>query len=130
MLGAAFRHHGFGITPHVFVAAVVAILVFWLLIRVLAGFHQEPRLERLTLFVAGLLVLQIALGVSSYFMVIGSKTAPQPLPAVVAVTTTHVALGALLLASCLALTLTAYRLVSEPSRAPAQEISPVIGAGR
>jgi cytochrome c oxidase assembly protein subunit 15 len=130
MLGAAFRHHGFRIMAHVLVAAVVTIMVFWLLVRVLSGFHNEPRLQRPALFVAGLLVIQIGLGIGSYFAVIRSQNAPQPLPAVVAVTTTHLAVGALLLASCLVLTLAVHRLVREPGRPAAQVISNAIGVGK
>jgi len=123
LLGATFRHHGFGIVPHILAAALVTISVFWLLLRVLSWFSYAPQLERPTFLVTGLLLVQILLGVGSYLMILGAQGAPQPLPPVVAVTTAHVAVGALLLASSLFLTFSIYRYVAAANRASAQEIS-------
>jgi cytochrome c oxidase assembly protein subunit 15 len=126
LLGAAFRHHGFGIVPHILVAGLVTVGVLWLLARVLAQFGSQPRLKRAVFLLAGLLVLQVFLGIGSYLMLLSSRNAPQPLPAVVAVTTTHVAVGALVLASSLLLTLKIYRYVGDPGRALAP---PAMAAG-
>jgi cytochrome c oxidase assembly protein subunit 15 len=122
MLGAAFRHHGFGIIPHILVAALVTVSVFWLLLRILSGFRHESRLERPAFLVAGWLLVQVLLGVGSYLMILGAQGAPQPLPPVVAVTTAHVAVGALLLASSLFLTFSIYRYVAAATRTTADEI--------
>src|SRR5256885_5307939 len=46
MLGAAFRHNGFGIIPHVIGAAVVSAGGFWILVRVMTGNPPEPRLAK------------------------------------------------------------------------------------
>jgi hypothetical protein len=59
-------------------------------------------------------------------MLVSARNAPQPLPAVVAVTTIHVAVGALVLASSLLLTLKIYRYVGDPGRALA---APAMAAG-
>jgi heme a synthase len=126
LLGAAFRHHGFGIVPHILVAGLVTIGVLWLLVRVLSQFSSEPRLKRAVFLLSGLLVLQVFLGIGSYLMLLSARNAPQPLPAVVAVTTTHVAVGALVLASSLLLTLKIYRFVGDPGRALA---APAMTAG-
>jgi heme a synthase len=126
LLGAAFRHHGFGIVPHILVAGLVTIGVLWLLVRVLSQFSSEPRLKRAVFLLSGLLVLQVFLGIGSYLMLLSARNAPQPLPAVVAVTTTHVAVGALVLASSLLLTLKIYRYVGNPGRALA---APAMRAG-
>jgi heme a synthase len=126
LLGAAFRHHGFGIVPHILVAGLVTIGVLWLLVRVLSQFSSEPRLKRAVFLLSGLLVLQVFLGIGSYLMLLSVRNAPQPLPAVVAVTTTHVAVGALVLASSLLLTLKIYRYVGNPGRALA---APAMTAG-
>jgi heme a synthase len=129
LLGAAFRHHGFAIFPHILVAGVVAICVVWLLFRMLMGIGRNAHLQRLGIFLAGLSLVQILLGVGSYLMILGAQGAPQPPSAVVAVTTTHVAVGALLLASSLVLTLNIYCYVDAPNRFPARKISTVSEAG-
>ena len=117
LLGAAFRHHGFGIVPHILVAGLVTTGVLWLLARVLAQFSSQPRLKRAVFLLSGLLILQVFLGIGSYVMLLSARNAPQPLSTVVAVTTTHVAVGALVLASSLLLTLKVYRYVGDPGRA-------------
>src|SRR5438105_2162951 len=99
MLGAAFRHNGFGIIPHVIGAVVVTAGVFWISVRVLTRYPREPRLVRPALALAALLVAQVLLGTGSYAMKLAARDAPQPLPPVVAVTTAHVAVGALVLAA-------------------------------
>jgi heme a synthase len=126
MLGAAFRHHGFGIVPHILVAGLVTIGVLWLLARVLSDFRSQSQLKRSAFLLSGLLVLQVFLGIGSYLMLLSARNAPQPLPPVVAVTTTHVAVGALVLASSLLLTLKIYRYVGDPGRALA---APAMAAG-
>jgi heme a synthase len=122
-LGAAFRHHGFGIIPHILVAGLVTIIVFWLFFRILSGFRNEPQLERAIFLVIGLLLVQILLGIGSYFMILEAGGASQPLSPMVAVTTAHVAVGALLLASSLFLTFSIYRRVATASGHSAEEIS-------
>jgi cytochrome c oxidase assembly protein subunit 15 len=112
MVGAAFRHNGFGIIPHVIGAVVVTVGVLWMLVRILVRYPREPRLVRPAALLSGLLVIQIALGVSSYTVKMAAINAPQPLPSVVNVTTTHVAIGALVLASSLVLTLQVFRDVA------------------
>ncbi len=118
MLGAAFRHHGFGIIPHVVGAGLVTVAVLWTLVRVLSDFRSESRLMRPALLLTGLLVAQVALGIGSYWEIWSNQNAPQPMPPVVAVTTTHVAIGALVLAASLALTYQTYRLVAATDAAP------------
>jgi cytochrome c oxidase assembly protein subunit 15 len=112
MLGAAFRHNGFGITPHVIGAVLVTVGVLWTLVRILVRYPREPRLVRPAALLSGLLLIQVVLGVSSYIVKMAAINAPQPLPAVVEVTTTHVAVGALVLASSLVLTLQIFRDVA------------------
>ena len=127
MLGAAFRHHGFGIVPHILVAGLVTIGVLWLLARILSQFSSQARLRRAPFLLSGLLVLQVFLGIGSYLWLLSARNAPQPLPLVVAVTTTHVAVGALVLASSLLLTLKIYRYVGSPGRALAAPAMSAVG---
>ncbi len=117
VLGAAFRHSGLGIVPHVVGAAVVAVLVAWVATRVLTRFVQEPRLRRPALMLLGLLAAQVFLGIGSYVMKLAARDAPQPLPPVVAVTTVHVTVGALVLAASLVVTLEAYRTLAPAGKA-------------
>jgi cytochrome c oxidase assembly protein subunit 15 len=109
VLGAVYRHSGSGIAPHVVGACAVALLVAWVVSRVLALRGKQPTLLRSALLLAGLVVAQILLGTGSYMMKIAARGAPQPLPPVVDITTTHVAVGALLLVTSLYLTYQTYR---------------------
>ena len=114
MLGAAYRHNGFGIVPHLVMAAAVSLGVLWTGIRVLALHSQERRLTRPPLLLLGLLMVQIFLGFGSYWMKIAARNVPQPLPPVVMITTAHVAVGALVLATSLLVTFQTYRF-TEPA---------------
>lgn len=120
VLGAAFRHSGFGIAPHLVGAGVVSLLAVWTVARVLMKFSHVPGLLRPALLLGGLLLVQVFLGIGSYVMKIQARNAPQPLPPVVRMTTTHVAMGALVLMASLFLTYQAYRWVSTPK----EEVSP------
>lgn len=114
VLGAAFRHHGVGIVPHLVGAGLVTISVLWTLLRVHSGFGDQPRLKRPAWLLTVLLVAQVALGIGAYWELWTNRDAPQPLPPVVDVTTAHVALGALVLATSLVLTIQAYRFIAAP----------------
>ena len=118
MLGAAFRHNGFGIVPHVIGAVVVTAGVFWISVRALTRYPREPRLVRPAVALAALLVAQISLGIGSYAMRLAARNAPQPLPPVVVITTTHVAVGALVLAASLVVALQAFRKSGVRSQKP------------
>lgn len=118
VLGAAFRHNGIGIVPHIAVAMVVTLLVTWTVTRVFTKFSSERRLARLAATLAGLLVVQLFLGIGAYMMKLEARNAPQPLPPVVNITTAHVAVGALVLATSVVLALHVFRLVAAPGSAP------------
>lgn len=114
VLGAAFRHDGFGIIPHIVGAVIVTALVAWIAARVLSRFADQPALKRHALLLAGLVLAQVFLGIFAYLMKLDAAGAPQPLQPVVAATTAHVALGALVLAASLVLTYQVYRLIAAP----------------
>ncbi len=116
VLGAAFRHKGFGIIPHVLGAGAVTVTIVWLVGRILTRHREEPRLRRPAIWLGVLLALQLALGVASYWMLAAFRNAPQPLPPVVGVTTAHVAVGALVLAASLVITYQAFRLAAPAPR--------------
>jgi len=117
VLGAAFRHNGIGIVPHIVVAMVVTLLVTWTVTRVFTKFSAERRLVRWAATLVGLLVVQLFLGIGAYVMKLEARNAPQPLPPVVNVTTAHVAVGALVLATSVVLALHVFRRVASPRRA-------------
>ena len=125
LLGAAFRHHGFGIVPHIVGAGLVTVAVLWTLVRVLSAFGTQPRLTRAAWLVAGLLAAQIGIGIGSYWELWMNRDAPQPLPAVVDITTSHVALGALVLAASLVLSIQVYRFIAAPDVAVRRPINSV-----
>ena len=111
-LGAAFRHNGFGIIPHVAGAVVVTAGILWMLVRVRSEHKDQRGLVRGAGVLTALLGLQLLLGIGSYIEKLAERTAPQPLPPAVTVTTAHVAVGALVLASSLLLTLEVFRVLS------------------
>jgi heme a synthase len=109
LLGAAFRHKGLGISPHIAGAVVVTGGVLWLLVRVLTERPGKSRLVRSALLLTTLLALQLCLGVASYIVKMTAISAPQPLSPVIEITAAHVAVGALLLASSVVATLQVFR---------------------
>jgi cytochrome c oxidase assembly protein subunit 15 len=115
MLGAVYRHsQGGSIVPHVVGACVVTLLVGWVVSTVVVRFAKHPHLLHPALLLGGVLVAQLLLGVGSYVMKMGAQGAPQPLAPMVDVTTTHVAVGALLLVTSLYLTYQAHRFLASP----------------
>jgi cytochrome c oxidase assembly protein subunit 15 len=98
LMGAAFRHKGIGIIPHLLGAAVVALLVAWIVVRVMRRRPGEPGLAACVLALNGLLLMQLILGAAAYWIRDVTRFAPQPLPEMVLLTVAHVALGAVLLA--------------------------------
>lgn len=119
ILGAAFRHSGMKLLPHLISAVVVTTLLLWTTTRALMNYSAVPQIRRPALAVLSLLLLQLSLGFGSYLTrVVWSKDAPQPMISMVVVTVAHVAIGAVLLASTLVLALQTYRHTS-PAAEPA-----------
>jgi cytochrome c oxidase assembly protein subunit 15 len=114
VLGAAFRHGAFGITPHLVGAGVVTVMV------VLAGrvikkrFRQVAELRRATIFLHAFFGIQILLGGLAWWSIIATADYGQPTLTYVIPTVAHVLGGALTLAASLVLTLTCYRLIRPP----------------
>jgi heme a synthase len=110
MLGAAFRHGGMDLGPHLATTLVVAVLAVWLAKRILAEYAHSARLVRSVLLLGGLVVLQLVLGVGSYMEMLNFSGNSEP-PAVTA-STIHVVAGALVLAAAVVMVLQAYRGLS------------------
>jgi cytochrome c oxidase assembly protein subunit 15 len=125
ILGAVYRHSYEGIitphkeaiiTPHVVGACVVTLMVGHLVSTAVMRFSKQPALVRPALLLGGLVVVQLFLGIGSYFMKMAARSAPQPLPPVVDITTAHVAVGALILVTSLYLAYQARRFLVTPKQ--------------
>jgi cytochrome c oxidase assembly protein subunit 15 len=117
ILGAAYRHSGMGVAPHVVGGCVVTMLVAWVVARIMMKFSQARALLRPALLLGTLLMLQVSLGLGAYLAKMAGRNAPQPLPPVVNMTTAHVAVGALVLVTSLYLTYQSYRFLTAPPAA-------------
>lgn len=120
VLGAIFRHHGFGIVPHLIGAGVVTLMVVWTGGTVRRRFPQAPALRRGVKWLHSFFGLQILLGGAAWWAVRVAADAPQPVPLTVWITVAHVVVGALLFGSSVLLALCSFRLV-RPSGALAVE---------
>jgi hypothetical protein len=94
---------------HLFVAGLVALHVTLLIWRVTKYHAARLKLVRLAGSLGILLLVQLLLGVGSYFAKLTTLLL-LPIDMVVFLTTTHLIVGALMLVTSLALTLHSYRL--------------------
>jgi len=118
ILGAAFRHSGIKLLPHLVSAVVVTVLLLWTTTRVLAEHSAVPQLRRPARALLILLLVQLALGFGAYLnRVEWGKDAAQPMLSMVVVTVAHVAVGALVLATSVVLAVQAYRYTSPEAEA-------------
>jgi heme a synthase len=123
IMGAAFRYNEFGILPHLLGGVAVTICVLWLFEIVFNKYSDVEGLKIPAVLLVEVVVLQFFLGIITYAMKLNAAGAPQPLPGVVVITTTHVAVGALVVASSLFMTYQAFKYVAprraeEPLAAP------------
>lgn len=119
ILGAAYRHDAAGIVPHLVGAALVTIGVIWVWRRIRREYGDEPALRRPATVLASLLLFQLVLGGAAYWVRLATAEAPQPQLLMVVLTVTHVATGALVLASSLVVTLQAYSRLASTEAKPA-----------
>jgi cytochrome c oxidase assembly protein subunit 15 len=122
ILGAAFRHSGIRLLPHLIGAGMVLCMVSWLSISTLKRHRGSPQLATPAAVLLVLLAVQVTLGVASYITrVLWSQGASTPLASMVAATVAHVACGALLLVTTVILTIQIHRHASSdpmPNLAP------------
>ena len=118
VFGAILRHTGARLDAHLLFGGLVAVHVILLLLRIARQHGAETALMRPAYLLGGLLLGQLLLGTLSY---LAKFTALIPLPsgALVLTTTTHLIIGALMLATGLAIALRAFRL--SPPAGAAQE---------
>jgi cytochrome c oxidase assembly protein subunit 15 len=113
ILGAAFRHTGIKLLPHLIGACVVTAMLCWTVVRVLSHFGNVPELRRPVQLMLALLMVQLGLGFASYATRLQwMLDAPQPTTGIVISTVSHVAGGALLLATTVILAIQTRRMVT------------------
>jgi len=131
ILGAAFRHSGVKLLPHLLGAAVVMAILTWTVIRVLSRYGSVEQLRSPAQAVLVLLMLQLALGFIAYITrVQWGKDAVQPLMGMVVSTVAHVAGGALVLATTVILAIQTRRMITAKATAmaPASPSRKVVAA--
>ncbi|MGA2964193.1 MAG: COX15/CtaA family protein [Candidatus Korobacteraceae bacterium] len=110
ILGAAFRHSGMKLLPHLVSAVVVVAVLLWTCIRVLSQYGRTPQLRKPAVALLVLLFVQLSLGFGSYITrVEWAKGAPGQGMSMVLTTVAHVAVGALVLATAVILAIQARR---------------------
>ena len=118
VLGAGFRHQAFGIVPHIVGAVCVTVLISITVTAVLRRYGNDSYLARPAKVAAGLLVVQLGLGIGAYLARLASALDPQPLEPMISLTVAHLVVGALTLAMVITLTLRRHQVLA-PSRQPA-----------
>jgi cytochrome c oxidase assembly protein subunit 15 len=113
IFGGMFRHHGMSWAPHVITALSVALILTWTAVRALTEFSRIDAIRRLAVLLLFLLVVQVFLGFAAFL------TRVVPVPgmspdsfSMIFSTVAHVAVGALLLATTVVLTLQTWRHVA------------------
>ena len=112
ILGAAFRHKGFGIIPHLIGAVIVTILIFMTAGALKRRFPGVAPLRNCARFLHILIGVQLLLGVGAYWSRLYAARFPQPIAVMVALTVVHTVTGALVLATTLITALISYRLIA------------------
>ena len=112
ILGGMFRHHGMSWWPHVAHAVVVSFVLAWTAVRALTIYSQIEAVRRPAILMLSLLITQLCLGFTAFLTRVSwGRAEVQPeLPMVVS-TVTHVAVGALLLATTVILAIQVWRQV-------------------
>jgi cytochrome c oxidase assembly protein subunit 15 len=123
ILGAGFRHKSMPIWPHIIGAFVVAATITWTALTLRHRFGNVREMKLARILINAVFGLQFMLGVAAWASRLMTVDAPQPLPAVVALTVIHTVTGALTFACSLLVVMLCYRMVPrsrEAALAPAR----------
>ncbi len=113
ILGAAFRHTGIRLLPHVIGACVVTAMLCWTVVRILTRYNNAAQLRRPAQLILAMLMVQLGLGFAAYTSrLIWMLNAPAPATYVVMSTVAHVAGGAIVLAATVVLAIQTRRMIS------------------
>ncbi len=122
ILGAAFRHSGIKLLPHLIGACVVTAVLCWTVVRVLTRYGKVEHLRKPAQLLLGLLMMQLGLGFCAYLTrLVWGHDAVQPMQVMVVSTVAHVAGGALVLAATVALAIQARRMIRVHATERAQQ---------
>ena len=123
ILGGMFRHHGLSWWPHVVHAVVVSFVLAWTAVRALSVYSKIEAVRRPAILMLSLLITQLCLGFTAFLTrVAWGRDAVQPeLPMVIS-TVTHVAVGALLLATTVILAIQVWRHVPVAFEEPLPQV--------
>ena len=121
IFGAVLRHTGSRLDAHLLFAFLVALHIFLLVRRILGTNDEAQRIApSMALLLLGLLAIQLMLGTGAFFAKLTAFGETFAAALTVAITTAHVAVGALMLVSSFVLTLKIYKFTdaSVPVDAP------------
>ena len=121
IFGAVLRHTGSRLDAHLLFAFLVALHIFLLARRILGTDDEAQRIApSMALLLLGLLAVQLMLGTGAFFAKLTAFGETFAAALTVAITTAHVAVGALMLVSSFVLTLKIYKFTdaSVPVDAP------------
>ena len=112
ILGAAFRHTGIRLLPHIIGACVVTAMLSWTVVRVLTRYNRIPQLRRPAQLILAMLMVQLGLGFAAYVSrLVWMLNPPQPTFWIVVSTVAHVAGGAVVLATTVVLAIQSRRMI-------------------
>ncbi len=109
ILGAAFRHFGMKLLPHLIGACVVTGVLCWAIARVLTRYGGVDHLRKPAQLLLALLMIQLGLGFCAYLTRL--MWGHNPVEVMVVSTVAHVAGGALVLAASVVLAIQARRMI-------------------
>jgi cytochrome c oxidase assembly protein subunit 15 len=113
ILGAAFRHSGMKLLPHLIGACVVTAMLCWTVVRVLSRYSNAAQLRRPAQLILALLMVQLGLGFAAYLTRLQwMLDPPQPTTGIVVTTVSHVTGGALVLATSVILAIQTRRMIT------------------
>ncbi len=123
IFGAILRHTGSRLDAHLIFAFLVSLHIFLIVRRT----WQEETLFHSVLALVVLLVIQLMLGTGAFFVKLTTLSETVSEFLIVGITTGHVAVGALMLATSFVLTLKAYRLTTVSMISPEEVVTPMDG---
>lgn len=121
VLGAVFRHNGFGIVPHLIGAVVVTVLIFMTAGALKRRFPASRPLRRCARLLHIMIGIQLLLGAAAWWSLVYGWQYSRPIPVTVVLTVAHTVTGALVLASALITTLVCFRMLPVGVRATVHE---------
>jgi len=118
ILGGMFRHHGTSWWPHVGNAPLVSLILGWTAVRAISRHSNIDAIRKPAIAMLSLLIVQLCLGFAAFVTrVAWGRDAAQPEAPMVISTVLHVAVGALLLATTVVLTIQVWRHLSATRQA-------------